>query len=186
MKLKKINAAVSLLSALFLLTHIGYNVFCYLTMYYNPALKTVFTAPLMAAVMIHSVLGMLSVFLLSDGTRLSDYPGQNRKTVLQRVTAALFFPLLMLHVKTFELLSSAAKDGNYVLFVLILAADILFYLIIALHVSVSISRAFITLGILSSKEIQEKTDRAAVTAALIIVIIAAVVIVRGFAFMFMG
>ena len=185
MKLKKINAVISLLTVLFLLAHIVYNAFCYLTMYYNPVLKIVFSVPFMFAVMIHAVLGMLSVFLLSDGTALADYPGLNRKTVLQRVTAALFFPLLMLHVKVFEFYSFASGAGNYILFFLILAADILFYLIAALHVSVSISRAFITLGILSSKEIQEKIDRAAIVTALSIVIIAAVIIVKGLIFIFL-
>ena len=70
MRLKKANAALGLLSALFLLAHIGYNVFCYLTFYYNPVLKTVFSLPVIVLVCAHAILGMLTVFLSSDGASL--------------------------------------------------------------------------------------------------------------------
>ena len=39
MKLKKINAALGLLSIVALLLHLGYTVFAYITFYYNPTLK---------------------------------------------------------------------------------------------------------------------------------------------------
>ncbi|MEE0027653.1 MAG: hypothetical protein U0J70_08685, partial [Atopobiaceae bacterium] len=77
MKLRKASAALGLLSAVLLLVHIVYNVFCYLTFYYNPVLKTVFSLPVIVVVCAHAVLGMLTVFLSSDGTRLDLYPKQN-------------------------------------------------------------------------------------------------------------
>ena len=36
MKLKKINAALGLLSIVFMLLHMGYTVYAYLAFYYNP------------------------------------------------------------------------------------------------------------------------------------------------------
>ena len=39
MKLKKINAALGLLSIVALLLHLGYTVFAYITFYYNPTIK---------------------------------------------------------------------------------------------------------------------------------------------------
>ena len=70
MKLKKINAALGLLSILFMLLHIGYSVFCYLTFYYNPVLKMVFAIPFMVLVCLHAVCGMLTVFTMKDGSRM--------------------------------------------------------------------------------------------------------------------
>ena len=101
MKLKKINAALGLLSIAAMLLHIGYTVFAYLAFYYNPTLKLLTAIPFMALACLHAVCGMLTLFLQSDGTRLELYPKQNARTILQRVSAALMLPLLMLHINTF-------------------------------------------------------------------------------------
>ena len=185
MKLKTINAIVSLLTVLFLLLHVGFTGFCYLTMYYNPFLKKVFTLPFMMMVLAHAVLGMLSVFLLSDGTALIEYPKLNWKTTMQRVSAALIFPLLFLHIKSYDIYSFSAKSGNYILFFLVLIGNILFYLVLVMHVSVSISKALITLGLLSSKPAQERIDRIAIILGIIIMVCVTVVIVRGLVIMFL-
>ena len=80
MKLKKINAALGLLSIAAMLLHIGYTVFAYLAFYYNPTLKLVTAIPFMALACLHAVCGMLTVFLQADGTRLDLYPKQNLRT----------------------------------------------------------------------------------------------------------
>ena len=77
MKLKKINAALGLLSIVAMLLHIGYTVFAYLAFYYNPTLKLLMAVPFMVLACLHAVCGMLVVFLQSDGTRLDLYPRQN-------------------------------------------------------------------------------------------------------------
>ena len=53
--------------------------------------------------------GMLTVFLQADGTRLDLYPKQNLRTILQRASAALILPLLILHINTYDLLASTAE-----------------------------------------------------------------------------
>ncbi len=55
MKLKKMNAALGLLSILFILIHVGYNVFAYLTFYYNPALSKATAVPFLILVCLHAV-----------------------------------------------------------------------------------------------------------------------------------
>ena len=159
MKLKKVNALLALLAILCMLLHIGYSVFAYLTMYYDPLLKYVFAVPFMVLTCLHAVCGMITVFTQADGTRMDLYPKQNVRTVLQRVSAALIFPLLILHINTFSLLQSSAQNGQVLFILLLLAAEILFFAVVITHVAVSLTRAFITLGLLSSRDTQARLDR---------------------------
>ena len=152
MKLKKINAVLAILSTLAMIIHIGYNIFAYTTMYYNPAMKLLTTMPFIVTACIHAVLGMCSVFLLGDGTRLDIYPGQNIKTIIQRVSAALIFPLLIIHLKTFELLGKFSNEKNTVAFVLVILVQNIFYAVVISHAAVSFPKAFITLGMLGSSK----------------------------------
>ncbi len=178
MKLKKANAVLGLLSAPLLLAHIGYTVASYLSMNDNPALKKATAIPFVMAVLLHAILGMLSVFLLGDGTRLDLYPKQNRNTVVQRVTAALILPLLILHLKAVSAIQSFAVKGRWVPIGLILLLQILFYAVVLAHTAVSLSRAFVTLGWLSSRETQRKIDRAVAVVFAAVFVLAAFAVVR--------
>ena len=159
MKLKKINAALGLLSVPAMLVHLGYTVFAYLTFYSNPGLTLLTAVPFMVVVCLHAVCGMLIVFLQSDGTRLDLYPKQNLRTILQRVSAALMLPLLILHINTFSLLQSAAAAGHWLWFALLMISQPLFYATVMTHIAVSVTRGFITLGWLNSPEKQKIIDR---------------------------
>lgn len=160
MKLKKLNAALGLLSIAAMLLHIGYTVFAYLTFYYDPMLTILTAVPFMVLVCMHAICGMLSVFLQADGTRADMYPKQNMRTILQRVSAALIFPLLILHINTFGLLKSTVESGHWAAFFLLMISQPLFYGVVLTHVAVSVSRGFITLGWLTSPKVQNKIDRA--------------------------
>ena len=159
MRLKKINAALGLLSIAAMLLHIGYTVFAYLAFYYNPTLKLLTAIPFMVLACLHAVCGMLTLFLQSDGTRLELYPKQNARTILQRVSAALMLPLLILHINTFGLLQSSAEAGQWIWFALLMLSQPLFYGTVLTHIAVSVTRGLITLGWLSSSEKQRKIDR---------------------------
>lgn len=159
-KLKKLNAALGLLSIAAMLLHIGYTVFAYLAFYYNPALKQLTAVPFMVLACLHAVCGMLTVFLQSDGTRLNLYPRQNLRTILQRVSAALMLPLLILHINTFNLLQSTAQAGQWLWFALLMLSQPLFYDTALTHIATSVTRAFITLGWLASADKQKAIDRA--------------------------
>ena len=185
MKLKKCNAIISLLTILGMLVHVGYNAFAYLTFYYNPVLKTVTALPFMICTLIHAVLGMLSVFLQGDGTRLNTYAKQNVETVLQRVSAAFIFPMLFLHLKTFELLKNAATIGNWVGWWLLVVVEAVFFGTIFTHVAVSFSRALITLGWLTSYERKKILDRVVYVLCAIFFAVALFAVVKGQISMFM-
>ncbi len=159
MRLKKINAALGLLSIVFILLHIGYTVFSYITYYYNPLLKIVFAVPFMVLVCLHAVCGMLTVFMQADGTRMDLYPKLNLKTVLQRVSAALIFPLLILHINTFSLLQASAERGMTFFTILLFISEMLFFATVLIHVSISLTKGLVTLGVLTSVEIQKNLDR---------------------------
>ena len=185
MKLKKINAVLGLLSILLMLIHIGYNVFSYLTMYYNPLFKLLTAIPFMVLVCIHAVTGMLTVFMQKDGSRMDLYPKQNARTILQRVSAALIFPLLILHINTFSLMTASMQKRWMICFFLLMFAEILFFAVIITHISVSFTNAFITLGILTSREVQQKIDKCIFIVNGIIFLISVFAIVRGQIFMFL-
>ena len=178
MKIKKTNAALSLLTVLLLLLHIGYTVYCYLTFSHNAFLSKLFSIPFIAATCLHAVLGMCSVFLLGDGTSLALYPRQNRRTVIQRVSAALIFPLLLLHVRTFQSLQASAQNEKWFVFALLIAVQIVFYGVIISHTAASVTRALITLGWLCSEKTQKTLDRIILILGVLIFLIAAVSVVR--------
>ena len=185
MRLKKINAALGLLSALGLLAHVGYTVYAYLTMYYNPGLKLIMAVPFMIAACLHAVCGMAVVFLQSDGTRLDLYPGQNRRTILQRIAAALILPMLFLHLKTFDFLRACAEGGRWLLFALTMLSQPLFYGVALAHVAASLSRALITLGWLSSRDAQRAVDRVVYAVCAAVFVLAVFAVVKGQLSMFL-
>ena len=159
MKLRKINAALGLLSIAAILLHMGYTVFAYVTFYYNPGLKVLTAVPFMVLTCLHAICGMLTVFLLPEGTRLDLYPKQNIRTIIQRVSAALIFPLLILHINTFALLSSSAEGRNWFMLWLLMLSQPLFYAVVLSHIAVSVTRGMITLGWLTSQERMKAIDR---------------------------
>jgi succinate dehydrogenase hydrophobic anchor subunit len=178
MKLKKINAALGLLSIAAMLLHIGYTVFAYLAFYYNPTLKLLTAIPFMVLACLHAVCGMLTLFLQSDGTRLELYPKQNARTILQRVSAALMLPLLILHINTFGLLQSSAEAGQWIWFALLMLSQPLFYGVVQTHIAVSVTRGLITLGWLSSTEKQKVIDRVVYILCALAFVVSTFVVVR--------
>ena len=178
MLLKKTNAALGLLSIVAMLLHIGYTVFAYLAFYYNPTLKLLTAIPFMVLACLHAVCGMLTLFLQSDGTRLELYPKQNARTILQRVSAALMLPLLILHINTFGLLQSSAEAGQWIWFALLMLSQPLFYGVVQTHIAVSVTRGLITLGWLSSTEKQKVIDRVVYILCALAFVVSTFVVVR--------
>lgn len=179
MKLKKINAVLSLMTTAAMLLHIGYSVFAYLTMYYNPGMKLWMSVPFMVLVCLHAVCGMSSVFLHADGTRLDLYPKQNRETVIQRLSVTLIFPLLYLHLNMYALLHFCAENGKWFFFGLLLFGQTLFYGVVLTHTAVSLSRALITLGLLSSMEKKKRIDRIVYIVCAVIFAVSACSVIKG-------
>ena len=185
MILKKTNAILSIISVLTLFIHVGYNFFAYITFYYNPLLKVLTAIPFTIAVCLHAICGMCAVFLMGDGTALTLYPKQNRKTILQRISAALIFPLLIIHINAFNILKSNAEKSNTAMFILILFLQVLFFAVIFAHTAVSFSKAFVTLGFLSNQNVQKKIDAIAIVFCAILFLATVFAVVRGELLMFL-
>lgn len=157
MKIKKANAVLGLLTVPLALAHIGYLVYCYLVMT-RPVAKNPMSYPLMIVCGLHALCGMAALFFQADGTRTEKYAGLNRKTILQRVTAILILPLLVLHINTWGILKATSGNGQWFLFGLALFAEVLFFAVVLGHVAVSWTNALVTLGCLSSAEKKNKMD----------------------------
>ena len=184
MKLKKINAVLSILSMLALLVHVGYSSYAYLTFYYNPTLKMLTSLPFIVFVCLHAICGMCVVFLQNDGTRLDVYKKQNKGIIMQRVSAAFIFPLLIVHLKTFELLNNSSADGRWAMFGLVTVVQIAFYALVFTHAATSFSKAFITLGVLTDAKKQKSLDRFAYIFCGAVFLAASISVVRGELMMF--
>ena len=184
MTIKKLNAILALITSLALLVHIGYSAFAYLTFYYNPTLKNATAMPFIICCCVHAILGMCAVFLMGDGTRLTVYPKLNARTLIQRVTAALIFPMLILHLNTFRLLKNTAASGNWPVFAIIIFIQIIFFAVVITHTAVSFSRALITLGMLQSRQAQTIIDRIVYIFWAAVFLIASFAVTRGDIVMF--
>ena len=185
MKLKKINARLSLLTSLAVFVHVGYTAFAYLAFYYNPLLKKLTTIPIMLLVCLHAVLSMGIVFFSADGTQLNQYPKQNVGTILQRASAILILPLLILHIKTFGLLKTCAGDGKWFCFALLLIAQPIYYATVFTHVTASVSRALITLGRISSLEKKKAVDRVVLIICAVLFTVVSFAVIKGELTMFL-
>ena len=100
-------------------------------------------------------------------------------------SAALFFPLLLPHVKIFSLLQNAAASGKLFGFAMLLVLEILFFADGILHIAVSFSRALITLGWLKKPQTQKILDRVVWVICAVAFLAAAVAVVRGQLVMFL-
>lgn len=185
MRLKRINASLGLLTILLGFIHVGYSVISYLLFIYNPLIKNLTAYPFMIVCCLHAVLGMSMLFLLKDGTRPDLYPEQNRGTIIQRVSAALMIPLLILHINTFALINKCAASDNKACFVLLVIAQAGFFGVVLAHISVSFTRALLTLGLLTSAKTRTRIDRIVYAVNGVLFLVAAFVVTKGDISLFM-
>lgn len=142
MTVKKWNARLSLLTFALLLIHEGYQLYAYITFYYNPTLSTVSGYALAGCFVLHGILSVICVFAMHDSKTIA-YKKLNIKTVIQRISAALIILILPLHIFSFSLLQSSAGGVGYLLTE---AVQIIYYAALSCHIALSFSNAFITLG----------------------------------------
>ena len=145
MGIKKWNARLSLLTTALLLIHEGYQLCAYLTFYYNPTLSAISDCSAAGCFVLHGILSAICVFALHDAKAIA-YKKLNIRTLLQRISAVMIILLLPIHIFSFSLLQSSAGGLGYIL---IEAAQIIFYAALSCHIAMSFSGALITLGRLS-------------------------------------
>ena len=179
MVLKKINAALSLLTIVGMLIHVIYNIYAYLTFYYNPLLKQLTAYPFLICVCLHALLGIFIVVTQGDGTAIKYYKKQNLSTIIQRISAALMLLLLIVHIRMFDLMGYAAGQGKWWLWWLLVFIELLFFAAVIAHISVSFSKALITMGWLDSMEIKKRIDRTACILGVIIFAVTSYAVIKG-------
>ena len=153
--IKKINAMLALFSIAALIIHAGYQTVSYAILYYNPVVSKVLGYIIMIPFVCHIFLSVISILFLHDSKTIA-YWRFNLAIIVQRICAVLIMCLFPVHRHIFELLQ-AHPDGS--VFVLIKAAEVLFYVVLFTHISVSFSRALVTLGILKNIDSKKRLDR---------------------------
>ena len=106
MKLKKWNARLSILTMALLLIHELYQLYAYISFYYNPVLSKTFGYAVAGGLVLHGILSAVCMFAMHDAKTVA-YKKLNFKTVLQRVSAVIIVLLLPLHILSFSLLQSS-------------------------------------------------------------------------------
>lgn len=159
MKLKKLNAVLGLLLAAVCLTHITLEV------YYGTTLKDILkllklTAHICGGICFtHALISVYMVFFVHERPkRGTAYPKENIQTLIQRLSAAAMFILLFFHTMLSKMLTTHRENGLW-FFIICITVAILFFATVFLHISVSFTRALITLGLITSRETQRKIDR---------------------------
>ena len=155
-RLKKINALLSLAALLFLLIHIGYELFSYITFFYNPVVTNIIAYAFMGCAALHGVLAVFILVQRHDGSTLGTYPAANLRTILQRASAALIVVLLPIHVKTGDWIANHA-GGEWLLWLLVIL-QLFFWAAALTHIGTSLTRALISLGWLQNRKTQKVLD----------------------------
>ena len=100
-------------------------------------------------------LGMSMLMFVHDGSSARSYSGMNLRTILQRASAIGIMVMLVLHIKSFDILHAGTPG--------LIAAEIiqlLFFACVFTHIGTSFSNAFVTLGLLGDMDRKKKIDHA--------------------------
>lgn len=154
MKTKKVNAVLGLLAICILLAHSLYQVAAYILFIYNPLVTRLLGWAAAAVVSSHAVIGMSMLMFMHDGGNVTAYPRANLRTILQRASALGIMVMLVLHVKSYDILRSGTPG--------LIAAELiqlLFFTSVFTHIGTSFSNAFVTLGLLQNMDRKKKIDR---------------------------
>jgi uncharacterized Tic20 family protein len=150
MLLRKINAALSLLTTVLLLNH---AVFLAIWMITNGGIEKSSTPVpwvLMWIVALHAIISIVLAVLghrNAEKRKCNSYPKLNRGTMIQRVSGILMLAFIPLHVLSAVGVTSPPKLVHIIF-------PPLFFAIVLSHVAVSTSKALITLGIGNAKAVK--------------------------------
>jgi len=174
---KKVNAVLGLTIIVLFLIHILYEIYAYLTFYYNPVLTKLIAYSALAVTGFHVLCSIYTVSVSHDKGRGMKYPALNIRTLLQRISAVMIVVLMIIHMNTFSILSKTSET-NRAVFILVLIIQIVFFASVLLHVAVSVTNALITLGLITSDKVRKTLDIIIWIVCALIFIAASVVIVR--------
>lgn len=158
MKLKKINAVLGLLLSAVCLTHVVGEVWNGMTYGALNSQNQILARICGVIAILHILISCYMLFISHEGKRMNLYPRENASTLLQRISGILMIIFLAFHVGVLNALAGhEGRDAGF--FILRTAIAILFYGTVFLHISVSFSRALITLGVITSRTTKRRLDR---------------------------
>lgn len=145
---RKINAGVSLLCTLLIVSHAFYDSI-WMCFHKLPMFPKVLSRVLAGMVVVHAVLSIVTA-ILGSGKKTNNqekfYKKENVKTLVQRLSGVLMIVLLPVHI--------FGMKGYLVPHVFHTIVHPIFFLAVYAHTAISFSKAFVTLGIGNAKVIK--------------------------------
>ena len=155
--IKKWNAVCSWMLTLFLLGHMLTMSIPMLTGGQDYSDCQILAEGIVATVLIHVVLCIVSYYPRRGILNFHRYRKSNWRLITQRISGIVILILLYPHMRVFHLIISGASFSGGAKF-LVLVTEILFAGAAFLHLSVSFSRSMLTLGLLKNDRMEKLVD----------------------------
>ena len=169
MSLKKFNAVCALILTALLIIHITISLVFMLTGLYNLNLTLIAARALSLTCIVHIIVSLTVLFIIRDradkskygSQKAKTYPALNMRIMIQRVTGLALLVMIHFHIATFQSFIYDFKPLTFGGKAFAFFIEALFFGIVLLHLAVSFSRAFISLGLIRSEETEKRLDRGA-------------------------
>lgn len=155
--IKKWNAVCSWMLTLFLLGHMLTMSIPMLTGGQDYSDCQILAGGIVAIVLIHVVLCIVSYYPRRGILNFQRYRKENWRLITQRISGIVILILLYPHMRVLHLIISGASFSGGAKF-LVLVTEILFAGAAFLHLSVSFSRSMLTLGLLRNDRMEKLVD----------------------------
>lgn len=155
--IKKWNAVCSWMLTLFLLGHMLTMSIPMLTSGQDYSDCQILAEGIVATVLIHVVLCIVSYYPRRGILNFHRYRKANWRLITQRISGIVILILLYPHMRVLHLIISGASFSGGAKF-LVLVTEILFAGAAFLHLSVSFSRSMLTLGLLRNDRMEKLVD----------------------------
>ena len=155
--IKKWNAVCSWMLTLFLLGHMLTMSIPVLTGGQDYSDCQILAEGIVATVLIHVVLCIVSYYPRRGILNFHRYRKENWRLITQRISGIIILILLYPHMRVLHLIISGASFSGGAKF-LVLVTEILFAGAAFLHLSVSFSRSMLTLGLLKNDRMEKLVD----------------------------
>lgn len=182
MRLKKTNAVIALITTVLFLVHSLYQTISYALSYTNIPLKASLGGILALFFIAHVAISLIIVFRKNDTVKIT-YLAQNRSTMFQRDFGILAAVLFVPHIVTAIYIPDVVGTAWYYVFQVI---QVVFFGALFVHISASLTKAFITLGILQDIKKEKMISNAVALISSILWMIMSIVVVSTYNMAYMG
>lgn len=180
--LKKINAALALVTACLAFAHMFLAFKAFYFLIYDADTFKIPAYALAIAVSVHAFLSIAIFFFGHDTSSLST-PKKNFPVIMQRAEALLMLVLIHRHITSYHILFTGQKPSGLNIF-LLLFLEIIFMACVIFHTIESIPNALIRLGILRSPKNLDNMAKIGPRLAIVSFILLIIYVVGLFKFVF--